>query len=259
MNKAFSLIMLTTLAVIVLYFLMLVISQAFFLKSSDILQLLGSPETQFAIRLSLLTATLSSFLALLFALPAAYSLSRFNFWGKSFLDAIIDIPIVLSPVVIGTAILMFFYTKPGLAIQKHTMQFVFTFNGIILAQFTVVSALAIRLLKSTFDDLDPRYEKIARSLGYNRFQAFLKTTLPQARNGIMAAFIIAWARSLGEFGASLTVAGATPMRTETLPISIYLNLSSLDLGRMAVLMMVLILLGLLVLFSLRLFFRRGLY
>lgn len=259
MNKTFSIVILTTLAVIALYFFVLVVSQGFFLKGSTVIEILRSPETLFAIRLSLITATMASFLAILFALPAAYALSRFSFWGKDFVDALIDIPIVLSPVVVGTAILMFFYTKAGAAIQESTVRFVFSFYGIILAQFTVVSALAIRLLKSTFDDLDPRYEKIARSLGYNRFQAFLKSTLPQCKNGVLAAFIVAWARSLGEFGATVTVAGATPMKTETLPIAIYLNLANFDLAKMASLMLILILIGLFALFFLRLFFHRGLY
>lgn len=249
-------VLITVLASLVLYLIVLMASQAAFIHWSTLLKTLRSAETLFSIRLSLVAATVASILALAVALPSAYALSRFSFWGRSLVDAIVDIPVVLSPIALGTAILMFFHTGVGTAIQERAIWFVFSFAGIILAQFTVVSALAIRLLKASFDDLDPRYEDVARSLGYNRFQVFFNTTLPLVRNGILAAFILTWARALGEFGATVTVAGATPLKTETLPTGIFLSLSSVDLERTAVLMLVLVLIAIAVLVLVRAIARR---
>ena len=103
--------------------------------------------------------------------------------------------------------------------------------GIILAQVVVISALAIRLLKSTFDSIDPRYEQVGRTLGLSKFRAFIKITLPLAKDGLIAAGILTWARAVGEFGATVTLAGATAMKTETLPVAIFLSLASADVEK----------------------------
>lgn len=196
-----------------------------------ILSALTSPEILFALKLSLATATLATALSLFVALPSAYVLSRSSFRGKGILDVLMDLPIVVSPVVIGAALLVFFNAPVGAFIEGHFLKFVFSVPGIVLAQFTVVSALALRLLKATFDQVDPRYERVARTLGFNAFEAFWRVTLPLAKRGIVAASVMTWARAVGEFGATVTLAGATPMKTETLPIAIFLSLSVADVER----------------------------
>lgn len=188
-------------------------------------------EILFALRLSLITATLATFLALLVAIPSAYVLSRYPFPGKGIIDSLMDLPIVVSPVVIGAALLIFFNGPVGSFIEGKVMRFTFSVPGVVLAQFTVVSALAVRLLKATFDQVDPRYEQVARTLGCGGFKAFCKVTLPMAKRGIVAASVLAWARAVGEFGATVTLAGATPMKTETLPVAIFLSLSVADVQR----------------------------
>ncbi len=95
----------------------------------------------------------------------------------------------------------------------------------ILAQFSVACAFAIRTMRITFDQINPRAEQVARTLGCSRSQAFLRITLPQASRGMLSAFTVAWARALGEFGPILVFAGATRMRTEVLSTTVFLELS----------------------------------
>jgi molybdate transport system permease protein len=147
--------------------------------------------------------------------------------------------------------MVFFNTPLGTAIEDSLVEFVFQPAGIVLAQFTIVSALALRLMKATFDSIDPRYENVARTLGCNKLQAFFKVTLPLARNGLVAAIILTWARALGEFGATVTLVGAVRMKTETLPIAIYLSLSTADVNKAVAVILVLIGISLIVLLGIR--------
>src|SRR4030042_176999 len=93
--------------------------------------------------------------------------------------------VAFSPVALGAALLVFFNTPLGSAIDDNILKFVFSVPGIVLAQITVISALAIRLLKSTFDNIDPRYEQVARTLGCSKPEAFYRVTLPMARDGLI--------------------------------------------------------------------------
>jgi len=152
---------------------------------------------------------------------------------------------------------MFLSTSAGRAIQDTTLEFIFQQPGIVLAQFTVISAIYIRLMKSTFDNIDPMYEKVARTLRCDRLQAFFKVTLPLARNGLFAAIILSWARAVGEFGATVTLAGATRMKTETLPIAIYLNLATADIEKTVAIVFILTIISVVVLFAIRKFAGKG--
>lgn len=230
----------TTLAVLVIFFGGLFISMAGSTTTGRFLSLLGSKEILFAVKLSVFTATLATLAAVLVALPAAYALSYHDFPGKSLVDTFLDLPIVLSPIALGAALLIFFGTRAGRFVENNSLAFVFEVPGLILAQFAVVVALATRLLKSTFDMIDPRYVSVGRVLGCTAFQAFRKVALPLARPGIVAAIILTWARAIGEFGASVTLAGATGMKTETLPIAIYLSFATADVEKAVAVIFVLI-------------------
>lgn len=189
-----------------------------------------NPEIIFAVKLSIYTSMISTVFCILFAVPVAYCLVRFNFWGKKIVDTIIDTPMALPPNVSGIALLiMFSSTAVGQYLDSIGLSFIFTQKGIILAQFFVNVPYMIRILKSAIGDIDPRMEFVSRTLGCSRAQAFFKVTLPLAKNGLTASIVITWARALGAFGAVLMIAGATRMKTETLPISLYLNLSCGDL------------------------------
>ena len=205
-----------------------------------------------AILLSLGTATTAATLALIVAVPAAYGLARYRFIGRSVIDVLLDLPVVLSPVALGVCLLLLFQTSPGRWIETHFLRFVFEVPGIILAQFIVALALSIRILKASFQEIDVRYEQVARFLGCTPMKAFFKVTLPLARQEVVAAYILAWARAIGEFGATVTLAGAVKGKTETIPVSIYLRLASVDIEGTVALIMLLSGLSLLVLIGVRL-------
>ncbi|NLE11662.1 MAG: molybdate ABC transporter permease subunit [Actinobacteria bacterium] len=189
-----------------------------------------SDEIQFAIRLSLLTSVSSTLLCLIVGVPAAYALTHYKFRGRGILNIIFELPLALPPVVAGMALLILFGTTGfGKALSDAGLQFVFTKQGIILAQFFVTIPFMYRIMKTTFQSINPRYEHVARTLGCSDLEVFRRVTLPMARNGLIAGSVIAWCRALGEFGAAMMVAGATRMKTETLPVALYLNMTSGDL------------------------------
>ena len=198
---------------------------------ASIFEVFLSADILRALRLSLFSSVTASAFAMLVAVPAAYSLSRRRGRLSALLDTVVDIPLVLSPIALGALLLVFFSGRPGEILAGLGLPVVFTFAGIVVAQFSIVTALAIRLLKSTFDNIDPRYEKMSRVLGCTGRQAFFRVALPMARNGIIASLVLVWARSMGEFGATIMLAGAMPGVTETLPVSIYLSFASADVER----------------------------
>ncbi|MDD8027643.1 MAG: ABC transporter permease [Acidobacteriota bacterium] len=180
-----------------------------------------------SIRLSLVASTITSCLAIVLAVPSAYALSRFRFRGAAVIDTIIDLPIVVPPLLAGVALLIFFRQFPvGRFIEQHIVPVVYTRTGIVVAQFFVASAFSIRAVKAAFDGVNPRFEMVARSLGDGPFRAFRRVALPLARNGIVAGFVMTWARAMGEFGPIMMLAGATPGKTDVLSVSAFLNMSS---------------------------------
>jgi len=190
-----------------------------------------SNEIQFAIRLSIITSLISTILCILISIPAAYAIARFDFWGKSIVNTILDIPLALPPLVAGVGLLILFGTTSfGSTLEDFGLKFVFTPLGVIIAQFFVNVPYMFRILRGTFQGINPRYEYVARTLGCTDWQTFWRVTLPMAKNGLLAGSVITWSKGIGEFGAALMLAGATRMKTETLPISLYLNMSSGELN-----------------------------
>jgi molybdate transport system permease protein len=185
---------------------------------------LQSREIQHSIWLSLCTCTVTALLSLFIAIPSGYVLSRATFPGKSWVQAALDIPIVLPPMVMGLALLILFQTWFGRLLEK-AVALTYTVNGVVLAQLVIGAAFAIRTMHGTFDHLSARPEEVAMTLGCSRARAAWLVTLPAARRGIFAAGTVAWARSMGEFGPILVFAGATRMKTEVLPTTVWLELS----------------------------------
>lgn len=189
-----------------------------------------SAEIIFAIYLSLVTSITSTVLCIIFAVPAAYALARYKFPGKDLINTSIDMPLALPPLVAGVGLLLLFgQTAFGKGLAAAGIEFIFTPLGIVVAQFFVNLPFMVRVLRSTFMSISPRYEYVARTLGCSEFQAFIKVTLPMAKNGFFAGTVITWSRAIGEFGAALMVAGATRMKTESLPVAVFLNMSTGDL------------------------------
>jgi molybdate transport system permease protein len=195
-----------------------------FATPGDFLKILRDENIQYSIKLSLISSTISTILALWVGVPVGYLLARVDFRGKNVVDAILDIPIVLPPLVIGLCLLILFRQT---FLQELDDRFGIAFNipAVILAQFAVAAAFAVRTLRGTFDEMSTRQEQVALTLGCSRSQAFWMVVLPEAKYGILTAATLAWARSLGEFGPILVFAGATSKRTEVLPTSIYLQLN----------------------------------
>ena len=185
---------------------------------------LQSPEIRHAIRLSLLSCTLTTLLSLWVAIPIGYLMTRLRFPGKALLDALLDIPIVLPPLVIGLSLLILFQAAPLRALER-VFPITYAVPSIILAQFMVACAFAVRTLRATFEQISPRHEQVALTLGCTRAQAFWMVVLPSAKKGVLTAATLAWARALGEFGPILVFSGATRMKTEVLPTTVYLELS----------------------------------
>lgn len=237
----------------------LILSLFYFYKGSLFIEVLFSERTLFSIRLSIITATVASLMSMFFAVPSAYALSRYSFFGRQFIDTVLELPMIVSPVALGAMVLIFFNTPYGNAIQGHGVQFVFTVYGILLAQFITTAGIATRLVKAAMDEIPQRYEEVARTLGASPLKAFLSVTLPLSKNGIIAASILTWAKALGEFGATITIAGSMAMKTETIPVAIFMRLASADIEGTVVLVLILIGIGLSILYAVRLFTKRTTY
>jgi molybdate transport system permease protein len=209
----------------------LVAADLAFTSPRHIADALRKPEIQYAVRLTLVSCTISALLSIWVATPLGYLLSRFKFPGRWLIDTIIDIPIVLPPLVIGLSLLILFHLPIGGSNLEQWLQeglglqVTFARPAVVLAQFAVACAFAVQTMRVTFDQIATRPEQVALTLGCRRSQAFLDVALPQAWRGILAATTIAWARSLGEFGPILVFAGATRMKTEVLSTTVFLELS----------------------------------
>jgi molybdate transport system permease protein len=208
-----------------LFLLAMLGATASYTTPANLIEALGKPEIQHSIWLSLLTCTVTALLSLLLAVPVGYLLARARFPGKHWVEAALDIPIVLPPMVMGLCLLILFQTGFGKFIESATVTFTYTVYGVVLAQFTIGAAFAVRTMRHTFDHLSSRPEDVAMTLGCTRARAVWLVTLPAARRGMFAAASVAWARSLGEFGPILVFAGATRMKTEVLPTTVWLELS----------------------------------
>lgn len=228
-------------------------ADAAFTTPGHVFAALRSRDIQYATRLSLLSCSVTTILSLWFAIPLGYLMSRWDdrpirrrlerlagpiarrfpparvaihaLSPKVLLDTVLDIPIVLPPLVIGLSLLILMQTRAGRWFGNHVMSVTYAIPSIILAQFSVACAFAVRTMRVTFDQITPRAEQVALTLGCSRAQAFWSVALPEARRGILTAATLAWARSLGEFGPILIFSGATRLRTEVLPTSVFLELS----------------------------------
>lgn len=234
----------------------LLAAQLSFAGSSGLVGALAESDVRSAMLLSFTCATAAAGLALVVAVPASYVLARWRFRGALFLDAILDVPVILSPIALGLSLLLVFRSAPGQWIENHVMRFVFEVPGILLAQFILALALEIRVLKSAFEEVDPRLEQVARFLGCTPGRAFRRVTLPLVRPGLLAAFVLGWSRAIGDFGATVTIAGSVRGKTETMPVAIYLNLASVRLEKAVALALVLTLVALAVLTGVRLVGKR---
>jgi molybdate transport system permease protein len=218
---------------------------------------LGRPAVRQAIGLSLRTTVWSTTLSVLLGTPVAYLMARRQFPGKVLLDNLIDLPIVLPPAVSGLALLLVFGRQGwvGGVLADLGLRVTFTEVAVIIAQTFVAASLFVRAATIGFAAVEPELEDAAAIDGATPFQVFWRMTLPLSRMAFLTGVALAWARALGEFGATIIFAGNFPGRTQTMPLAIYLGFE-LDLELAVTLSVILIGLSFVVLLLVKLVFGR---
>ncbi|MGW5605882.1 molybdate ABC transporter permease subunit [Streptomyces sp. NPDC003753] len=190
---------------------------------------LASAEVWQALRLSLVSATAATAVSLVLGVPLAWLLARTDFPGRGFVRALVTLPLVLPPVVGGVALLLAL-GRNGVVGRWLDSWFgitlPFTTAGVVVAEAFVAMPFLVISVEGTLRAADPRYEEAATTLGASRFTAFRRVTLPLIAPGVAAGAVLAWARALGEFGATITFAGNFPGRTQTMPLAVYLALQN---------------------------------
>lgn len=174
--------------------------------------------------LSLKVATIATVCVFIVSIALARLMARKDFFGKSFVDALILLPLVLPPTVIGFALIVLFGVNGPLGILLENLfgfRVVFTWIGAAIASFVVSLPLMYQSALAAFEKVDPRWENVGRTMGVSEWKIFRTVTFPLAWPGILAGVILAFARAIGEFGATLMIAGYIPGLTETIPLAIY--------------------------------------
>ncbi len=234
--------------------ILMIVADMAYTSPHELVAALSKPEIRYSIQLSLISCTMTAVLSVLVAIPIGYLMARHQFFGRSFVDAVLDIPIVLPPLVVGLSLLIMFQFVH----KSFRDVVVYQIPAVILAQFMVACAFAVRTVRATFDQIDDRRERVALTLGCSRMQAFSLVVLPEAGRGIVTAGTLAWARALGEFGPLLIFAGATRNKTEVLSTTVFLELSIGDLEAAVAVSLIMVAAAVVVLIVARLFGSRTL-
>jgi molybdate transport system permease protein len=196
---------------------------------STIVQRLTAPEILVALRLSLVTSTAAITICFVLGLPLAWVLARVDFPGRSLLRAVVTVPLVLPPVVAGVALLTAFGRNGVLGGPLEAccgVTIPFTTAAVVLAHAFVALPFLVISVEGALRAANPEYDMVAATLGADRWTIFRTVTVPLAMPGIVAGLVLGWARSLGEFGATITFAGNFPGTTRTMPLAVYTALQS---------------------------------
>jgi molybdate transport system permease protein len=183
-----------------------------------------TPDEWIAVRLSLKVAAVATLFSLPAAVAAAYALARGRFYGRAMLDGLVHLPLVLPPVVTGYVLLLTFGRRgpAGQALEACCgLVFSFRWTGAALAAAIMAFPLMVRAIRLSIEAVDRGLEQAGRTLGAGPFAVFATITLPLAFPGVIAGVILAFAKALGEFGATITFVSAIPGETQTVPAAIY--------------------------------------
>jgi len=204
-----------------------------------------------------MTTALSLLIILVTGTPAAYLLARYRFPGHRLLDSLLDLPLVLPPTVAGVVLLLTFGRRGviGAPLSEAGINIAFTTTAVVLAQVFVAAPLFIRAMKAGFSSVPERVEAAALTLGADRWRTFWRVTLPLTLPSVIEGSVLAWARALGEFGATIVFAGSFIGRTQTMPLAIYAALES-DLNTAIAISAILTLTAFTLLFVFRYFVNR---
>lgn len=184
-----------------------------------------TPDDWTAIHLSLKVAAVATLASLPPAMLVAFALARGQFWGKTLLDGVVHLPLVLPPVVTGFVLLMLLGRRGpvGAFLSEHFgIVFSFRWTGAALASAVMAFPLVVRALRLAIEAIDPRLEEASRTLGASRLWTFVTVTLPLSVPGLLAGAVMCFAKALGEFGATITFVSAIPGETLTIPAAIYI-------------------------------------
>ena len=242
---------------LLLFLLLPLLALLFYSSPAELAANLALPQVRQAISLSLRTSSWATLAAVALGMPVAYLLARRQFYGRLLLDNLIDLPIVLPPAVAGLSLLLVFGRRGwvGAPLDQLGIRITFTELAVIMAQTFIAVSLFIRAASIGFAAVEPELEDAAAIDGANRWQSFWRITLPLSRRAVLTGVALAWARALGEFGATIIFAGNFPGRTQTMPLAIYLGFE-LDLDVAVTLSVILIGLSFAALLAIKLIFQR---
>jgi molybdate transport system permease protein len=220
--------------------------------AASVLSRIGEPEVLKALRLSLITSAAATLIVVLLGLPTAYLMATRQFPGKRLLEVILDLPMVLPPTVAGFALLLAFGRNGllGGTLSLAGITLPFTTLAVVVAQVFMAVPFFIAPARAGFGGVERRYLDAAATLRAGEGYTFFRVILPLSLPSVLAGTAMAWARSLGEFGATITFAGNLPGRTQTMPLAVYVQLQS-DLDRAVALSVLLLLMSGVLLLALR--------
>ncbi len=201
-----------------------------------------SAHELFPVFLSLRVSTIATVIAVLVGIGPAWALANKRFPGRNVLDAVITLPVVLPPSVLGYYLLLLIGRRGPIGAwleQVFGLRLVFTWQAAVIAAVVASMPLFIRAARAAIEDVDPTLVGAARTLGRSELMVFLRVVLPLAWRGVLAGVVLCWARALGEFGATLLVAGNIPGRTQTMAIAIYDAVQAQDMARANALVVIL--------------------
>ncbi len=210
---------------LLLFLLLPLLALIFYSSPAELVANLRLPQVRQALGLSLRTSMVATILSVLLGLPVAYLLARRQFPGRTLIDSLIDLPIVLPPAVAGLSLLLVFGRRGfiGAPLNELGIRITFTELAVIIAQTFIAVSLLVRAAAIGFAGVDPEIEDAAAIDGANRNQTFRLITLPLSRQAVLSGIALAWARAMGEFGATIIFAGNFPGRTQTMPLAIYIG------------------------------------
>ncbi|MBP9656207.1 MAG: molybdate ABC transporter permease subunit [Candidatus Promineofilum sp.] len=210
---------------LLLFLLLPLLALIFYSSPAELVANLRLPQVRQALGLSLRTSTWATLAAVVLGMPVAYLLARRQFPGRVLLDNLIDLPIVLPPAVAGLSLLLVFGRRGllGAPLNELGVRITFTELAVIIAQTFIAVSLFIRAASIGFAGVESELEDAAAIDGANPWQIFRRVTLPISRRAVLSGAAMAWARALGEFGATIIFAGNFPGRTQTMPLAIYLG------------------------------------
>ncbi len=235
-----------------------------YIDAEPMREVLTSHSVRHALFLTVVCSVISTLLSILVAVPSGYALSRQRLRGAMVYDILVDALIVLPVLVIGMSILVFFHQTralPGVGgfFLWLGNLFIHRVPGIVLAMFFCSASFAVRVMKATFDEMDPRTEHVAMTLGCTRWGAFWRVVLPQARHGLIAAAVLSWARAVGVYGPIMIVAGAVEGKTYVLPSHIFVDITVGRLKAALAISLIMIAMAFIVLLLLKTFSKSSLF